>query len=178
MWWTIWCWHQVWNRCFTYALSPAVLILASRRRHITHTNKLFEWICSIVELVEGNIENTVTNQLWFFCNFSAQAKHMIQRSRPLKTSRMKLSDLFDSTLWCITLSTLSLVVLCSHVSKLTTPWLTLWWTEFWQMMASMRLCSWEQVSHTSPPSFCESQHLTSRGQYITCCFRWHWTDFV
>lgn len=78
---------------------------------------------------------------------SVPARHMMQGSRPPKTSQMRWSVSFDSTLLCIALSTLSPANQCSHVSEWTTPWLRLWWTEFWQRMDSMRLCSWEQVRH-------------------------------
>lgn len=79
---------------------------------------------------------------------SVPAKHMIQGSKPPKTSRMKLSVSFDSTLLCIALSTHSLAGPCSHASEWTTPWLRSWWTECQQRMDSTRSCFLGQVRHT------------------------------
>lgn len=83
--------------------------------------------------------------LIFFLLFSVPARPMIQRSRPPKTSQMRSSVSFASTLSCTILSTLWPVGQCSHVSKWTTPWLRSWWTGLWQKMDSMKLCFWEQV---------------------------------
>lgn len=83
----------------------------------------------------------------FNLSISVPARHMMQGSRPPKISQMTWSVSFDSTLLCIALSTLWLADQCLHVSEWTTPWLRLWWAEFWQRMDNMRLCSWEQVRH-------------------------------
>ncbi len=175
--WSIWCMLQVfnwvstlncsiyrkgeqgWHRCSRCLLPLVALYLTSRGRHAPvncdteTTGQLAEQKCRkrVTEHIQGVKSYCDCEQdqhFFFLLPSSVPAKHTMQGSRAPKTSPMRWSVSFDSTLSCIALSTLWPADPCSHVSEWTTRWLRLWWTEFWQRMDNMRSCSWEQVRLT------------------------------
>lgn len=136
-----------------FQMCPASCCSLFDHQRETCTSKLLDikhWLVSWRKISHYIImwNSSCEINMFLFCSFSVLARHMTQRLRPPKTSQMRWSVSFDSTLLCIALSTLWLANRCSHVSEWTTPSLRSWWTEFWQRMDNMKSCSWEQVRHT------------------------------